>query len=294
MFGDLIEKKLVKEKKYPNGLSIYKYNNRVFYDNLWHMDNRLLEARGMVLNDDGEKVIWPFTKVFNRFENNTDCYPYYLVEMVEKVNGFMAAARMWDGELVVSSTGTLDSDYVRLARKVITDCKPLHKDFWNDHAGYTLMFEICDESDPHIVEEKPGAYLIGGRDMVTGEMVQEAQLDIIADEGGFLRPAHSLVSFDQLTEFVKTCKKEGYMVRDGYSGEYLMKIKSPHYLIKKFLMRMSDTKTKLMFTDQYKLFQQVDEEFYHVVEWITASFTEEQWTSLTDQERRTKLEEYLG
>jgi hypothetical protein len=57
---------------------------------------------------------------------------------------------------------------------------------------------------------------------------------------------------------------------------------------------MSDTKTKLMFTDQYKLFQQVDEEFYHVVEWITASFTEEQWTSLTDQERRTKLEEYLG
>lgn len=294
MFKDLVEKKLVKEKKYSNGLAIYKYNNRVFYDNLWHLDSRLLEARGMVLNDDGEKVIWPFTKVFNRFENNTDCDPHSLVEMVEKVNGFMAAARMWDGELIVSSTGTLDSDYVKLARKVITSCEPLHKDFWNDHAGLTLMFEICDESDPHIVEEKSGAYLIGARHMVTGEMLQEVQLDAIADDGGFLRPAHSLIFFDQLTQIVKTCKKEGYMVRDGYSGKYLMKIKSPHYLIKKFLMRMSDTKTKLMFTDTYKLFQQVDEEFYHVVEWITASFTEEQWTSLSDQERRTKLEEYLG
>jgi hypothetical protein len=294
MFADLIEKKLVKEKKYPNGLSIYKYNNRVFYDNLWHLDNRILEARGMVLNSNGEKVIWPFTKVFNRFENGTDCDPNSLVEMVEKVNGFMAAARMWNGELLVSSTGTLDSDYVKLARKVIMGCQPLNADFWDTYSGLTLMFEICDESDPHIVEEKPGAYLIGGRDMTTGDMLQEAQLDVIADEGGFLRPQHSLIFFDQLTEVVKTYKKEGFMVRDGYSGKYLMKIKSPHYLIKKFLMRMGDAKTKLMFTDTNELFRQLDEEFYCVIEWIITNFTEEQWTSMNDQVRRAKLEEYFG
>lgn len=75
MFEHLVNQGLVKEKKYPNGLRVFKYSRKVFYDALWNTDPLLLEARGMVLDADGNKVMWPFTKVFNFKENGTTCEP---------------------------------------------------------------------------------------------------------------------------------------------------------------------------------------------------------------------------
>ena len=37
----------------------------------------------------------------------------------QKVNGFMAGATVYNGKWLVSTTGTLDSDYARLAKSVI-------------------------------------------------------------------------------------------------------------------------------------------------------------------------------
>lgn len=114
MFDDLVEKKLVKAKPYPNGLTVYKYAPCVFYDNLWNTDKRLLDARGMVLDAEGNKVIWPFTKVFNRFENNTNLPLDTPVIAPVKMNGFMASVTCYHYKMLVSTTGTLDSDYVKL------------------------------------------------------------------------------------------------------------------------------------------------------------------------------------
>lgn len=45
---DLIERKLVTKKTYTNGiykgLSVLKYPKKVFYDNLWHLNDRLLDC----------------------------------------------------------------------------------------------------------------------------------------------------------------------------------------------------------------------------------------------------------
>ena len=291
MFERLIEAGLVKQKRYENGLSVFKYARKVFYDRLWDTDPLLLEARGIVLNDEGEKVIWPFTKVFNHGENGAgvDLPLNTKVIAPRKVNGFMAAARMYKGELIVSTTGSLDSDFAVLARSHIEKL-----DTQRMLGRFTYLFEICDPSDPHIVEEAPGAYLIGARSMASGGMIGEHMLDDIAYKIGALRPEVFTVTFGELLKMAEQCKHEGFMVRlDDDTEETLMKIKSPHYLAKKFLMRMGDKKVDAMFDDKESFLKSIDEEFYSIVHYITRWFHADQWKAKTDQERREVIEMYF-
>lgn len=288
-FDDLVERKLVQKKTYDNGLSVYKYTKRVFFDALWNEDPRLLEARGMVLDADGNAVIWPFTKVFNHGENGTTCPEDKEVVVVDKLNGFMTAARKYRGELLVSTTGTLDSEYVAMARKHIEALD------WQAMAGnITYMFEICDPEDPHIVEEAPGAYLIGARETHSGLMASEVSLDTEAEILQCKRASWERMSFAQACDLAKRTDREGYMIRDAATGEHLMKIKSPHYLTKKFLMRMGKAKVENMFSDPKTFKKTIDEEFYEIVDYITQGYSLEVWTGFTDQQRRYRIEDYFN
>jgi len=298
MFDDLVLRGLVKGKSYENGLTVYKYSRKVFYDALWNEDPLLLEARGMVLDAEGNKVIWPFTKVFNHHENGTELPLDTSVIAPRKVNGFMAACRMYKGELIVSTTGTLDSDYAAMARKHIEALTAPY--YVRDYAeDFTLLFEICDASDPHIVEEEVGAYLIGARYMQRdgyeqyGQMCTESCLDGMASAIGAKRPAMFYGKFYQLLDMLKTCKHEGYMVRLLYGEETVMKLKSPHYLTKKFLMRMGKNKVEYMYDYKEDFLRSIDEEFYTVVHYITDVFTKEMWTMYSDKLRREIIEDFF-
>jgi hypothetical protein len=296
MFQALIEAGLVKQKRYDNGLSVFKYARKVFYDKLWNTDPLLLEARGMVLDDQGTKVIWPFTKVFNYTENGagSDISPDTSVVAPRKVNGFMAACRYWNGELIVSTTGSLDSDFAVLARTHIEErsSDDLMK-LLIAADPYTLIFEICEPSDPHIVEEEMGAWLIGARSMTDGSMAPEKMLDWIADEIGAKRPEVFHGTFGELWEMVRECKHEGWMVIDAATRETLFKIKSPHYLTKKFLMRMGQKKVTAMFENKEEFLKSIDEEFYSVVHYITRWWDAEKWSATSEADRRAVIEKYF-
>ena len=291
-FDDLVERGLVQKKSYTEGpyagLSVFKYSRKVFYDALWNADPRLLEARGMVLDSDGNPVIWPFTKVFNYGENKTTCEPDRLVDVVVKLNGFMAAVTWCNGSLLVSTTGTLDSDYATLARKVITE--QVHTEDLKH--GHTYIFEICDPSDPHIIDEYYGAYLIGARRMRGGVMWTEHQLDAEAILINALRPQCFQVPFSEALEMVKLVEHEGFMVRDAWTNETIMKIKSPYYLTKKFLMRMGAGKTELMATNPTKFKESIDEEYYPLVDFISTSYRQ-YWKDMDQFERRKVIEDYF-
>lgn len=295
MFEALIKAGLVKQKRYENGLSVFKYARKVFYDSLWNTDPILLEARGIVLDDAGNKVIWPFTKVFNYGENGAGLNLESTTPVIapRKVNGFMAACRYWNGELIVSTTGSLDSDFAVLARTYIEKLQGVEIAACN----LTLIFEICDPSDPHIVSEEAGAYLIGARLMQNcsyeNEMLNEAQLDGYAALLGAKRPATFRGTFGELWQQVKTCKHEGWMVIDAATRETVCKIKSPHYLAKKFLMRMGQKKVTAMFEDKDEFIKTIDEEFYHVVDYITRSWDAETWQATTETDRRAVIEKYF-
>lgn len=288
MFQELIAKGLVKQKRYDNGLSVFKYTREVFYKALWNEDPLLLEARGMVLDDDGNKVIWPFTKVFNHHENGTELDLDTVVIAPRKVNGFMASVRYWNGELITSTTGTLDSDFVAMARKHIEKLNTVEMD-----EELTYLFEICDPSDPHIVEEIDGAWLIGARSMNTGKMMTEKWLDQEAHCIKALRPEVFCGTFREVLELLQDCKHEGYMVRLAGTEETVMKLKSPHYLTKKFLMRMGQKKVDFMFTNKEEFLKTIDEEFYGIVHYITRWYDAESWGRRTDKERRAAIEAYF-
>ncbi len=260
----------IRVKQYDNGLKVLKYKNKVFFKNLWDKDT--INARGLVLDEDDNIVNYPFTKVFNLGENDTTVDPERMVICPRKVNGFMACATMHKGDLLISTTGSLDSDFVELAKKYITKVP-------ND--GISYMFEICDPSDPHVVPEEVGAYLIGGRKKVlNSHLIWEEALDDIAKIYGYKRPEVWEGKFKDLPLDVK---HEGYMVRDYHTEKTLCKIKSKHYLFTKFWMRSKKA---------YNV-QEVEEEFFELVEKIRNTFTETEWSELDQQTRRAFIEENL-
>ena len=296
---DLVESGLVSKKSYTDGLysglSVLKYKNRVFWDNLWDTDSRLLDCRGMVVDEGDNVVIWPFTKIFNRFENGTDLPLDQQVVCVRKVNGFMATAAIHKDNLLVSTTGTLDSKFSELAREYL---EKINFDLISFREDLTFIFEICDSRDPHIVKEKEGAYLIGVRDLtLNGVMVEEQKLDRIAEVLGVKRPEWGVVLFGDVVHNIKNVQHEGFVIRnvasDDENSELLLKIKSPHYLAKKLLMRGGDKKWDMIWDNPQGSKRCVDEEYYSLVEWIRFSFEKEEWKSLDSQTRREKIENYF-
>lgn len=288
-FAKLSAEGLVKIKQYPErNLAVIKYDRKVFYKNLWHLDPLLLEARGAVFDmTTGEVVIHPFTKVFNYQENNTTLPLDTPVIAPRKVNGFMAACRYWDGQLIVSTTGSLDSDFAVLAHSHLEKLRTVEMD-----SELTYIFEVCDPSDPHIVEEKEGAWLIGARSMNTDSMMTEEWLDQEAYFIKALRPEVVTTTFGQLLDEVASCKHEGFMVR-LLDGTTVMKIKSPYYLTKKFLMRMGPSKVDQLFDDPDAFKESMDEEFYMIAQHIREGWSKEAWKLLSDQQRRRHIERYF-
>lgn len=289
--SDLIEKGLVIKKTYTEGkykgLSVLKYHRKVFYNNLWHIDERLLECRGTVVDEDWNVIVLPFRKVFNYGENGTTVDPEREVIIPEKINGFMGAATMTEKYgLIISTTGSLDSEYAELARKWIVKGYHLEEMI----KGCTYLFEICDKSDPHIVEEKEGAYLIGLRHHNEEKhLSSELTLDLPALRvHNFKRPIVGVMKFKDIPD----TKKEGFMVRDAETEEVLCKLKSPHYLSKKAIMRLGKAKVDILFDNPNLFKQRIDEEFYEFVDYLAENVDKEVWRSYNDQQRREFIERY--
>lgn len=300
----LVDSGLVSEKTfsdYPD-LRMYKYKNKVFYKGLWNVHPDITECRGLVLDTSGNVVVLPFKKVFNYKENGATIAKNSVVKLVEKKNGFFAAASLYNDEVLVSTTGSLDSPFTKMAKEMLNmeSVKQGLKGMDDALAMVgTMMFEICHPEDPHIVPENHGAYLIGFRVHNSGLLVPEEVLDRIAlacnvqaGEEWLFRPNHEYCTFKQALKKVKQCQHEGYMVYKKGSDKVL-KLKSPHYLTKKWLMRMGNTQVHQMYSSKEDFKQKIDEEFYDVLDYVL-TFPKDFWLSATDQHRRKIIEEYFG
>ena len=279
MTKELIQRK--ESTRYP-GLFVKKYTRRVFYDNLWHETKELLEARGHVETADGKVVIRPFTKIFNRGENGTDIDRDEDVIAIRKVNGFMACATYVPevGEVVVSTTGSLDSDFVGYAEQYITsEVKENIRYHYGISGPVTLMFEIVHPDDPHIIQEEFGAYLIGMRPVVSeapyfSNKDNEDYLDAVAATLKVKRPMWWECKFDTAVDLAAKAQHEGYVVY-GQKSKTALKIKSPFYLTLKAAARKKD----IMSLNK----QMVDEEFYDLIDHIKAN--QEMFNALDEQAR---------
>lgn len=273
--------------RYPD-LYVKKYSRKVFFDNLWN--DELIECRGHVELQDGTTVVRPFTKVFNRFENDTDIPLEEECIAVQKINGFMAAATYVGhgiNKVVVSTTGSLDSPYVDMAKEYLTE-EVLDK-IAKRYKGYTVLFEICHPKDPHIINEEPGAYLIGmrsieGKDKYFTSVANEHRLDCIAYAMQVKRPDWFVQDFNTVLELNRSSIIEGFMVY-GLDSHTCLKLKTPYYLALKAAARIKDI-SKLNKS-------RIDEEFYPLIDYLK-SLDKDYFNNLTEAEKLKLIKEHIN
>lgn len=265
--------------RYP-GLFVLKYKNSVFYDNLW---NDYLECcRGSVVDKDFNPVSLPFQKIYNyaiesrapKFQSNEQVMAY------DKINGFMCAVTTFNNEILVSTTGSLDSDYAKMAEEMINKQLDITaiKDACQDGL-FTFLFECCHENDPHIIPEKTGMYLIGVREndwnSTMMHMAREYQAKMLVDMAKYFNAFsvdYHKTTVRDLTEKMKTYQREGVVFyhEDGR----VAKIKTKWYLIQKMLARKKD----IMKLDM----KIVNEEYYPLVQ---AAQQDVEFTTMDEQQR---------
>lgn len=292
MSKNLIRKN--QSKRYPT-LSVLKYDKSVFYKNLWKTNDELLECRGHVVDENGNIVVRPFTKVFNFGENGATIHRDTEVLYIRKINGFMASATYVPSvdAVVIATTGSLDSDFVKYAEDYLLGDVTRYiysKHKYDGVPPETYLFEICHPSDPHIIKEKCGAYLIGKRNVdektaYHTSIIREGALDDIAVYMGVMRPRWQVCKFGDLDAESKKVEHEGFVVYTiDAEKDVALKIKSPYYLATKAIARKAD----IFKLDKSK----VDEEFFDLISHIQEHKTE--FEILNEQERLQYMRNYLA
>lgn len=276
--------------RYP-GLFVLKYAKQVFFKALWN--DYLEECRGTVIDRDFNVIVRPFTKIYNHgVEDRAPQFkPDDVVMAYDKVNGFMASVTTYNGELIVSTTGSLDSDFAVMAEEMILETADVAvmKDFCQD-GKVTLLFEVCHPSDPHIIPEQKGLYFLGYRDNTWDSTMQHMAYETVAIHdivaaAHYMKvnpvPSYSVTTVAELEEEMKTSTREGVVFYhlDGRAA----KIKTKYYLTQKLLARRKDITSLNM--------EIVDEEYYPL---ITAARAEgERFTNLDEQARLAWCRNYL-
>jgi hypothetical protein len=278
---------LVNMKECGEGIYVLKYKKKVFYDNLWN--DYIAECRGSIVDKDFNLVAYPFTKIYNYgIEKSAPVLTKDTkVTAFRKVNGFMVACTLYKGALLVSTTGSTDSDYVKMAKELINEAKYL--DLCTRWEGYTFMFECVHKNDPHIIPEKEGMYILGYRENKFGTPIEHDPFMLIEMSRvlGCFVPENVTTNMARLQELAKECKHEGYVfyTDDGVSA----KIKSPYYLTSKWVAR--NPRTDKLVNLQNDIKHNLDEEYYPLVDAIRANIV--QYTAMDEQARLAWVRQYL-
>lgn len=265
------------------GLYVLKYSKKVFFDDLWN--EFLEECRGTIVDEDFNVVSRPFTKIYNYgIEKNAPVLSESDVVLAfEKINGFMVAVTEYNGELLVSTTGSTENDYVTMAKSFIVEEK--FKAVLKECPNYTFMFECVHKDDPHIIPEKQGLYLLGYRKNEWDSGIETADLTELAIKFGVFRPFSFLTTVDGLLTEVKKIRNEGFVfyTQSGKSS----KIKTPYYLTLKWIAR--NPRTDKLLTEAFM--RQIDEEYYPLLHYIRENI--ETFTSLDEQQRLAFIRDFF-
>lgn len=298
MFKDELKKYvetsgLVNMKPAGEGIYVLKYKKKVFYDNLWN--DYIAECRGTIVDSDFNLVAYPFTKIYNygiekeapKLAKDTK------VTAFRKVNGFMVACTWYNGDVLVSTTGSTDSPFVDMAKEMMVTHMPWadwQMAFANDDMrGLTVMFECVHPGDPHIIPEKSGMYVLGYRE---NEWRSEVKHDpyVLMDLARMLNCFHAesvTTNMERLEAMAKECKHEGFVfyTDEGVSA----KIKSPYYLTSKWVARNPRTDKLVDLNKDIK--HNIDEEYYGLIDAIRLNI--ETYTAMNEQERLDWVRKFL-
>lgn len=256
-------------------LKIVKYKKAVFYKNLWNED--LEQFRGLILDQDYNIVSYPFTKIYNfGIESQApDFEDSEYVTATRKVNGFMVAMTNFNGQLLISTTGSIDSKFVGYAKDMLN--ATIASEVLSN-PDYTFMFEAVHPEDPHIIPEEVGLYFLGKRRKEIGSPIELEHCF-----GGATQFVQHIcgLRFKTIRNWANNADHEGYVIYSK-DGKRATKIKSKHYLVSKAIARASSDKLSRL---------KVDEEFFGLMDAIKQH---QGFDQLSEQERLIFIREYFN
>lgn len=234
----------VQTRRHPTEpLTIYTYTRHCQYDRHWN--NVTTRCRGLIADDAGTVVAWPFPKFFNVSEHDSgqDYAPPLPKEdfsIFEKVDGSLGIMFWYQGKWHVASKGSFTSEQAQWAQRRLDGC-----DTSRLEAGITYLCEIIYPENRIVVrydDNLTGLCLIGAY----GVNGQEIPLHEVADGWepiGY--PVRQWVAFDKFPmsllmaladgnkdlngEPVGGSDSEGWVIRFNQSG-IRAKIKFAEYV----------------------------------------------------------------
>jgi hypothetical protein len=256
------------------------------YDYLWHDVPELLECRGHVYYNSTKELIQAAPrKSFNYLERGYwSSMPLDTpVEMYKKVNGYMGCATLHNDALIVSTTGTTTSDYAQWVKELLFRDYRMYEmvvDF-----DVTTLFEVVVPQDPHIVQEREGLHLLGVREKANGKFHPMGE--------------STLCTLEQARQIADNDSGEGFMMYpmlpDGlYDYNNCCKLKTPYYIGKKKLMRMTAKNVEIMYKNGFEIANALPDMWYDVPRMIVSNVHKETWLIMNDQQRRVILEDFMG
>jgi hypothetical protein len=264
----------------------FKYHRKAMYDYLWYKIPELLECRGHVYcNTTKELVQAAPRKSFNYLERGywKDMPLNTPVELYKKINGYLACATIHDGELLVSTTGTTTSAYAMCAKELLLSTYRNYDMLLDDKT--TTLFEVIVPQDPHIVHERQGLHLLGVREKDTGDF--------------YAMGAGTRCTLEQALEIAKHDRGEGFMMyamndNDDYDYNNCCKLKTPYYVGKKKLMRMTAKNVEIMYKNGFETAITLPNMWYDAPRMIVSTVPKDTWLAMNDQQRRVILEDFMG
>jgi hypothetical protein len=246
-------------------LTIYNYSQATQYEAKW--DEVTLSCRGLVFDEAGNQVSYPFKKFFNIEENKHVSTEHF--EIYEKVDGSLITVFNYNGEWVVSSRGSFTSDQAIAAQKLFKQLMNL--DRIDKRATY--LFELIAPWNRIVVDygEREELILLGAR----AKYFEASHLDLY--ELAKMLGCNLIRKFDfedyKEIQKLNWANTEGFIVR--FSNGDRCKIKFADYVkLHRVLTNCSsyDIWENLKEFDKLpeEMLQDVPDEFYdwvHGVEW---------------------------
>ena len=200
-------------------LTIYNYSQATQYEAKW--DEVTLSCRGLVFDDNGNQVSYPFKKFFNIEENKHT--PTNDFEIYEKVDGSLITVFNYNGEWVVSSRGSFTSDQAIAAQKLFNRFKV---DMLDPNSTY--LFELIAPWNRIVVNygDVEELILLG----IKSKDYECNHAELVAVSKYLGCKVTQLFHFEDYTEIQKLnwANNEGFIVRFSYGDR--CKIKFADYV----------------------------------------------------------------
>jgi len=222
-------------------LYLAKYNSMAIDWNEKH--NRL--ARGIVLNSEGTIVTKPYEKFFNEGE----LVPYELLTqkqldnlwhdpginkvVMDKLDGSLINVTKYEGDLLITSSGSFNSDQSKLAGSLLTDIGKFEKLLNKLKEKQTAMFELIGPDNRIVLDYSENDLILHG----VSETIQESnhtriveytieEIETFNKHLGFETPEVYDLNRKQIYQSMnKDIDIEGYVVQFEHNNKVLGRIK---------------------------------------------------------------------